>query len=141
MQNVSLFTGEYLAYGKSWFNTSFDRINKQRFFQVYITGICFVHGPTLLIKQGTSLEIRHPSLRWLNQAYISIILYWPLYSWSNWLYGIFFSLTRNTFWAADMGFNCFKLLINCRLLLLSIFKTPVEIHPFPVLLSTDRMFL
>ena len=32
---------------------------------VYTTGTCFIHGPPLLIKQGTSLEIGHPSLWWL----------------------------------------------------------------------------
>ena len=47
-------------------------------------------------------------------------------------------LIDNLFSAADMGFNCFKLLINCRLLSLSIFKTLVEIHPFPVVQSKKK---
>ena len=69
-----------------------------------------------------------------SMANISKIIYLPLHSWSSWLYGKIF-LIDNTFSAADMGFNCFKLLINCRLLSLSIFKTLVEIHPFPVVQS------
>ena len=49
-----------------------------------------------------------------SMAYISIILYLPLYTWSNWLYGIYFSLAIHS----QQLTSGLIALINCRLLLL-----------------------
>ena len=58
-REVTIVGKERQNVGQCWALTAFEQGGMPA------TGTCFIHGPPLLIKQGTSLEIAHPSLRWL----------------------------------------------------------------------------
>ena len=71
-----------------------------------ITGTCFIYNKTkYLTRERTPLA---------SMANISIILYLPLFSWSSWLYGIFFSLTIHSqqFTWSLIALNC-SLIVDC----------------------------
>ena len=93
----------------------------QFFWHLFHTWATLTNNTRYLTRDRTPLAL---------MAYISIILYTFIFLIQLALWHIF--LIDNTFSAADMGFNCFQLLIKCRLLSLSIFKMLVEIHLIPV---------